>query len=323
MTSPYERTEVFDVYWRYAAERQSIFIKRVAGVPSPWTTDPILQQYKFTNPYRASDRTSQYLIRHVIYGEGSQAPREVFFRILLFKLFNSVRTWERFVEKFGIPSWREYSFCAYAAVLHGVPSSQTIYSGAYVMPAPRLGEGSKYGNHLRLLTHIMDDRCWERVVRAKTFSDVFEELSKYKTFGPFLAYQYAIDLNYSEIINFSEMDFVVAGLGARDGIAKCFKNLDKRVSSIDFSQHIRYMASVADEEFSRLGLTFDTLWGRKLHLIDYQNIFCEISKYSRVSHPSVIGLNGNRHIKNRYGVSAEPLAPQWYPPKWGINGTPT
>ena len=45
------------------------------------------------------------------------------------------------------------------------------------------------------------------------------------TFGSFLAYQYTIDLNYSNIINFSEMDFVVPGPGAKDGIRKCFITL--------------------------------------------------------------------------------------------------
>ena len=39
--------------------------------------------------------------------------------------------------------------------------------------------------------------------------------------GDFLAFQLLIDLNYSNLTDFSEMDFVVAGPGARDGIRKC------------------------------------------------------------------------------------------------------
>ena len=58
-------------------------------------TDPVLAAYKFTNGYRASDRVSQYLIRSVIYA-GSQKPGELFFRTLLFKLFNRITTWELF-----------------------------------------------------------------------------------------------------------------------------------------------------------------------------------------------------------------------------------
>src|ERR1043166_6476543 len=85
-------TAVFDTYWRFAAERQAIFMRRVRGLAPPWTTDPILARHRFTNVYRASDRVSQYLIRHVLY-EGDRAMEEVFFRALLFKLFNRIDTW--------------------------------------------------------------------------------------------------------------------------------------------------------------------------------------------------------------------------------------
>jgi hypothetical protein len=59
-------SNVFDTYWRFAAERQEIFFRRLAGAPPPWTADSILRRFKFTNAYRASDRVSQYLIKRVI-----------------------------------------------------------------------------------------------------------------------------------------------------------------------------------------------------------------------------------------------------------------
>jgi hypothetical protein len=82
-------TEVFDSYWRFAAERQAIFFRQIERQSAPWTDDPILARHRFTNAYRAADRVSQYLIRDVIYGDGrSVAPHEQLFRVLLFKLFN-------------------------------------------------------------------------------------------------------------------------------------------------------------------------------------------------------------------------------------------
>jgi len=88
-TAPtYGSTVVFDTFWKFAAERQRIYEKRVKGQPAPWTTDKILQDYKFTNPFRACDRVSQYLIRNVIYEPtASTDAEEIVFRILLFKLF--------------------------------------------------------------------------------------------------------------------------------------------------------------------------------------------------------------------------------------------
>ena len=93
--APAKVSEVYESYWRFAAERQAVFFRRARGETRPWTDNPVLAIYKFTNAYRASDRVSQYLIRHVIYRDDlPKSPREVFFRILLFKLFNKIETWE-------------------------------------------------------------------------------------------------------------------------------------------------------------------------------------------------------------------------------------
>lgn len=67
-SQPKARKDIYDLYWIFAARRQEIFERRVAGRPAPWTDDPILRQFKFCNVYRAADRVSQHLIRHVAYG---------------------------------------------------------------------------------------------------------------------------------------------------------------------------------------------------------------------------------------------------------------
>jgi hypothetical protein len=55
-----------------------------------------------------------------------------------------------------------------------------------------------------------------------------------------------------------------------------------------------------------------------LQLIDCQNLFCEISKYTRVSHPEISGLSGRTRIKQMFKPHGPPAQP-WYPPKWGLN----
>ena len=73
---PLKPTVVYDTYWRFAAERQEIFFRRVVRTSQPpWTADPILAEYKFTNAYRASDRVSQYLIRTSSTGRPARRPR--------------------------------------------------------------------------------------------------------------------------------------------------------------------------------------------------------------------------------------------------------
>ena len=71
------RQEIYDLYWYFAYERQSIFFKKLRGEKPPWTKDPILQTYKFCNAYRASDRVSQYLIRNVIYTDKKYTDEDI------------------------------------------------------------------------------------------------------------------------------------------------------------------------------------------------------------------------------------------------------
>lgn len=159
---------------------------------------------------------------------------------------------------------------------------------------------------------MMRDRVPNRLAASQTLRDAFELLRSYPSLGDFLAFQLAIDLNYGPFMNFSEMDHVVAGPGARSGIRKAFDD----TAGLDDEDVIRAVAQHASREFERRELPFRSLWGRDLQLIDCQNLFCEVDKYSRVAHPEAMGL-GRRRIKRRFDALNTPLD-QWYPPKWGL-----
>lgn len=308
-------TVVFDTYWRFAVERQAIFFWRIKKQWGPWTEDSILQEYKFTNAYRASDRVSQYLIRNVIY-KGDPSPREVFFRIILFKLFNKIETWEMLTRELGTVCYRSYSFKKYNQVLsQAMLGGKTIYSAAYIMPSGNstFGYTRKHSNHLKLLEMMMKNRVYNKIANAPNMSSAFEILRSYPTIGDFLAYQLVTDLNYSELTKFSEMEFVVPGPGAKSGIKKCFKSL----GGLTEPEIILRVTKRQNDEFERIGLTFQDLGGRPLKLIDCQNLFCEVDKYARVAYPQSNG-SGRTRIKQKFNPKYEPID-YGYPPKWGIN----
>ena len=314
--SPAKPTIVYETFWHFAVERQEVFFRKLQALPAPWTTDPILARHKFTNAYRASDRVSQYLIRHVIY-EGDQSTEEVFFRTMLFKLFNRIETWEMLRERLTTICRADYSFQKYDDILSEALAAGTrIYSAAYMMPSGRgsFGHTRKHRNHLLLLERMLADDVPQRITSASSMAQAFEVLRSYPTIGNFLAYQFVTDLNYSEVTDFSEMEFVVPGPGALDGIRKCFSDL----GGLTEANLIRVVTERQEDEFERLGLRFRDLWGRRLQLIDCQNLFCEVSKYARVKHPQIEGLSNRTRIKQSYRPSTRPI-PYWYPPKWGIN----
>ncbi len=314
--SPAHTTEVYDTYWHFAWKRQEAFFRKLKGASAPWTDDPIIAQYKFTNVYRASDRVSQYLIRHVAY-TGDQNPEELFFRIILFKLFNRIETWELLKDSIGEISFADYSFSKYDSVLsNALASGSKIYSAAYMMPSGKtsFGHPQKHRNQLLLLERMMQDEVPWRVADASDMRRAFDIIHSYPTVGDFLAYQFVTDLNYSVISGFSEMEFVAPGPGALDGIHKCFSNL----GGLNEADIIRLVTERQEVEFARRGLDFRSLGGRRLQLIDCQNIFCEVSKYARIRHPAVKGTNDRTRIKQVYRPSEGQIR-YWYPPKWGIN----
>ncbi len=309
-------TIVYDTFWRFAAERQRIFRARVRFEKPPWTTDPILNTFKFTNAYRASDRTSQFLIRQVIH-EGPQTPEDIFFRVLLFKLFNKIETWQMLEAETGAICWERYSFDRYDRVLtEAFHRGVTIYSGAYIIPSPRgYGYNRKHSSHLALLESLMQDQYPKKIQDSPGMGDAFNLLRGVSSFGDFLAYQYVTDLNYSSLTDFSEEEFVVPGPGALSGLRKCFRHN----GGFGASDLIRMVHDRQEEEFEVRGLAFEDLWGRRLQLIDIQNLFCEVDKYSRIAHPEFTESGGRGRIKQVFRQSSAKCRRPWFPPTWGLN----
>jgi hypothetical protein len=305
-------TVVYDTLWRLAAERQEIYFRRLFGVAPPWTDDPVLQSHRFTNAYRAADRTTQVLIREVLYA-GTQTADEVFLRAILFRIFNRIETWRHLLST-AWPKLFGFRTEPYISALDDLSSrNEPIYSAAYIIP-PWSREVPKYLGHLHALESIIKRETAKRAAQAGSLADLYNVLLEVNGLGPFLAYQLAIDLTYSTEFDHDEREFVVAGPGAHEGIAKAFDHRDGWTDA----ELIRWTTERQASEFSRLGIEFIDLWGRELTLIDVQNLFCETAKYSRIAHPEFTRSGGRSHLKRRFSPMPSVERP-WFPPKWGIN----
>lgn len=304
---------VFSTYWKFAAERHAVFTRRLQGV-SPSTTDPIIQHFKFTNAFRVLDRTSQYLVRNVIQ-KGDQSVNELFFRILLFKLFNKINTWELLLQHLGEVRLDSFSFERFDRVFtDALSKGERIYSAAYIMPSggPN-GESRKHRAHLRLLEQMLENEVPYKLAGLKTMREGFGLLRSFPMIGDFLAYQFVTDINYSSITNFSEMEFVVAGPGALDGLKKCFPDMIPG----EAASLIQLVCEEQERFQADYGIEPIQIFGRPLQLIDCQNLFCETDKYARVAHPQIKGYSGRTRIKQAYrtaGSLPEPV----FPDKWKI-----
>jgi hypothetical protein len=304
---------VFRSYWRFAAERQRVYRRRLSGAPGPWTDDPVIARFRFTNAYRAADRVSQDLIR--VQYDGPQDADDLVLRTLLFRLFNKPSTWATLEAEIGELNTESYSIDRYGEVLDAMfGRGERVYSAAYIIPPPPFGATRKHSNHLRLIGHMMQSGVTRQLQDARSLAEVFKVIASYPSLGPFLAYQLTIDLNYSALLDFDENDFVVPGPGALSGIAKCFPGLPSTYAA----DVIRWMVDHQEAMFDEFDLEFADLFGRRLSLIDCQNLFCETDKYARIVHPEARGVGGRSRIKQQFAPTSQPTAP-FFPPKWGIN----
>jgi hypothetical protein len=304
---------VLQSYWYFAQERQRVYHARLAGDSPPWTIDPVISQYRFTNAYRAADRVSQDLIR--IAYDGPQTPENIVLRVLLFRFFNKPSTWRALNDAFGEITTESFDVEAFGLVLDQMlMRDERVYSAAYIVPPPPFGAKRKHRNHLMLIEHMLKSGLDRDLASAKSLQAVYETIQSYPSLGPFLAYQLAIDFNYTKLLDFDENDFVVPGPGARSGIAKCFLDLD----GLSHEDVIRWMVDNQVDQFDHYDLFFHDLFGRSLTLIDCQNLFCETDKYARVMHPEIPGSGNRTRIKQQFFQHGSSPAP-FFPPKWGIN----
>lgn len=290
---------VLDTLFSFMAERHRIFNRRVAGEPRPWTEDEILDNYPFTNVFRIYDRTTQYILRHVI-REGSQDLHEACFRVILFRFFNKIGTWKFLRSRLGELTWRDYDVKRYEEVLSA--ASQAIYGHAYILPAPTLGAPSNIANHLRLIELLMEENLPEQLLRFRYLKDAHGWLSLFPSMGDFTALQLLLDLNMLPFFGFSEDEWVALGPGAIACIRKIF---GPTVRGREY-EAFKYLYESQHEHFSRLGIPPDRrprLCANRrtgVTMVDLEHSLCECDKYSRARHPDIKGkkLQVAKHIFN-------------------------
>lgn len=313
------------LYW--ICERMNIFWRKYKGEPAPWTEDEILNNFKFTNVYRCLDRVSQYLIRRVIYNGKQYEPEDMFFRILLFKHFNKCETWDLLEKEFGDITY-ETGFENIAKFLdEKIKEGVSIYGDAYIIgcffyPFPEyayIKHLSKHRAHFR----IWDDEIFQNghlydFLEAQSLEDLYTTFRKMRIHGDFTAQQFAIDMNYSPLFNFSENDFVITGPGSLKGISWIFDGA--KTKGFDNVGAIHWISEHFEEkmyEFCKeTGMKWNPLpWEQVPTLTNLQNTLCECSKFAKGLEMNFSNGKKSERIKHTYKPTRTNIK-FVFPPKW-------
>ena len=185
-------------YFYFMQERMNMFWKKCEDNSSSLTSDPILSEYKFTNVYRACDRVSQYLINHVIYQDLDRfTPEDVLLRILVFKIFNKIDTWEYLEKAYGDVRIEHFDVEEICNLLSRRQRDCPIFSNAYMMTGSHRRYDYLSSKHAKWLQMVKDEFIGEgvvkKVLKADSMETVFNLMEQCSFIGGFLAYQYTVD----------------------------------------------------------------------------------------------------------------------------------
>ena len=237
-------------------------------------------------------------------------------RILLFKVFNTIETWEFIERHAGFITLRNFDIMRIGELLSKRILTTPIFNNAYVMAGSHVRYNILRYKHEKYLAMIerefIQEERFKAILDAPSLLHIYDLLRECSLIGPFLAYQYAIDFNYTPIIDFDENSFAKAGVGTIRGVQKCFSDLE----NWSVEDTVRYTHDNLHHYQKQYGFDdFKNLFGREPTLVDVQNCFCETDKYLRVTMPE---LNINRsRIKQKYLRPKDPID-YMFPPKWGL-----
>jgi len=83
--SQFFKLRPLDLFWWFVGERQAIWRKRFLERQSPpWTLDPILRTYRFTNVYRELDPGTKFAIENIL--ERPFPAKDRIFNVMLYRL---------------------------------------------------------------------------------------------------------------------------------------------------------------------------------------------------------------------------------------------
>lgn len=232
--------------------------KDVKNMPAPWTKNPILQEFKFTNVRREHDRQTRYLLQNIT-NNPSLTLEDKIVNSFLFRCWNNWSTLSIFdfphpAQKLYQPSTKN-RYKEKFEHINAEDPKRLWYSNAYnqggtkcawkFQDADKRAVPYKFGNDLELGDDKYPDYepdiplrpfhvgVWlgrqhivEKLLNARDQKEAFEIIKSVRGFADFLAYQVFVDLTYIPEFPFSENEFTIAGPGCQKGLDAIFKDKD-------------------------------------------------------------------------------------------------
>lgn len=283
-------SENIDLFAHWIEERYKVHLRKEAGKPQPWTEDPIIANYRFTNVRREQDRQTKYLIDNIV-NNSELTIRDKVINIILFRYWNVWQT----MKDFGGP-WTRKELMTSAPYDHATDIYNSFmaktrkhgfFTGAFLTSGARIGVKTAFNTDnaatgaFFLAQFAIKNRIPERVIKAADQKESYEVFKELPGVANFLGYQMWVDCTYIPDFPFSENEFTVAGPGCKNGLRRLFKSTDGMTPE-ECVFWLRDNLPILEPDLRPMDFMADLPEeDRFLSVMSLENCLCEFSKYHR------------------------------------------
>ena len=284
--------EALTRFWAFVAGRHNAYWRRsVLLMPPPWSADPILASWHFTNVYRELDPGTKYIVHRVL--ARPEAPwSERLFNIAAYRLaFHE--------DSMTALGWLDPLTLKAGEVAGQLAAMASPFTGAYMISNLRRKAPKTVVVADTLAGMAEALPAVEAKLRgAESRREAWEAMRRgWFGVGPFVAFQTLVDLSYPGISDGelppgvgSNLGFAAAGAGSHRGLKRLW-------SGIKWEDCDEALAWLCDNQRPALwamhgGWEAGT-WSVSIDRANMQNCCCEFGKYERQR-------TGRKHLRRRF-----------------------
>lgn len=281
-------------FYAFMREREAVRLRKESGQPLPWTDDPILQEYKFTNVRRYHDWTTDMFRTHFYSDHFSDDHHSILMNCAVARYFGTFE----FMQAVGWQDYNDFDFWHIEdTAADRMASGERVFTGAYVIT----NQGISAPKQEVVVHHFLKDLHEQVptllgiVQMTRSWRQVAEAMSKIKGFGGtgFMTKEILLDtmmtgfwsddVEYSHNRSFTYptdyREWTPIGPGGLRGAARLLGNDTPSHNSVRAQRALEVIMEVQAAQANR------SYWPEEygyLYPTDIQFQFCEFDKYERV-----------------------------------------
>jgi hypothetical protein len=262
-------------------EREQIRLRKEAGYPKPWTSNPIFLDNRFCNVHREDDKTTRWFAENMRDHEDfCQSERAILMTTVAFRWFNKIEIGKVLMDPaIGLQNGCLDTAQAKRRILAAYPDGPFV-TGAYVVKSPN---GINKLDGVLWMIKELETRYDNGAIRIfpDSLESTHDSLGTSPFMGPFMAYEVVTDLYHTPLLRgaLDIMTWANPGPGAARGLSRIFHGdpeVLSRGSHKDRATMLKMMRDIL--EFSRdVHWTRDRPWDMRT----VEHGLCEYDKFER------------------------------------------